>query len=96
MTSLDESELLATADQVREYLAAMSEALQLNGHEVTIIVTNRESPEHTVSHAILSTIDDHEELLETLDEVITDALEPYFESDDDDQPELPFPKVTLQ
>lgn len=91
----DETSPLATAgEKVREKLAELSETVQLDGCEVTVIVTKLEA-DQTLSHAVLSTIDDHEELLNTLDHVVEDCLEPY-EDDDDDQLDLGFEKVTLQ
>lgn len=96
MFSADEdTPLLTIAATVAERLKDISENVQLDGCDVTIIVTKKDLDD-LITHAVLSTIDDHDELLETLDVVLDDCLEPYREDSDDDQPELPFEKVTLQ
>lgn len=91
----ESSPLMVAAEKVREKLSDISEAVQVDGCEVTVIVTKVEDDE-TLSHAVLSTIDDHEELLTTLDTVVDDCLEPYAEDDEDGQLDLGFEKVTLQ
>lgn len=84
--------LLTVAETVSERLKDIAEDVELDGYEVTVIVTKVQND--VLSHAVMSTIDDHEELLETLAGVTDDCLEPYAE--DDDQFELPLEKVTLQ
>ncbi len=91
----ESSPLLVAADKVREKLTELSEAAQLDGCEVTVIVTKIEADD-TLSHAVLSTIEDHEELLNTLDHVVEDCLEPYADDDEDGQLDMGFEKVTLQ
>lgn len=84
--------LAATAVQ---RLHDFTETVQMGGCDITIILSRVEA-DGALSHALVSTVDDHELLADTLDHVVEDYKEGYAEDDDEDQPELPFEKVSLQ
>ncbi len=91
----DGKKLNDIATDLSAQLKALTDALIAQGKHVTILVT--EQDDHgEFDYAVVSTIDDHEELMTMVDDVSSDLLAPYIEVDDDDQPELPFKAETIQ
>ncbi|QTG12370.1 hypothetical protein G6M86_03540 [Agrobacterium tumefaciens] len=86
------------ATSLSAQLKKLTDALVAQGKHVTILVTERESDGEDISYAVVSTIDDHEELMTMVEDVTDDLLAPYAEDFDDvdDQPELPFKAETIQ
>lgn len=91
----DGKKLNDIATDLSVQLRTLTEALVAQGKHVTILVTEQDDQgEH--EYAVVSTIDDHEELMTMVDDVSSDLFAPYVEVDDDDQPELPFKAETIQ
>lgn len=87
------------ATSLSAQLKALTDALVAQGKHVTILVTERESDDEDISYAVVSTIDDHEELMTMVEDVSDDLLAPYaedFGDGDDEQQELPFKAETIQ
>ncbi len=88
------------ATSLSAQLNALTDALVAQGKHVTILVTERERDDEAISYAVVSTIDDHEELMTMVEDVSDDLLAPYVEDfgdgEDDDQQELPFKAETIQ
>lgn len=91
----DGKKLNDIATDLSAQLKALTDAIVAQGKHVTILVTEQDD-QGEFEYAVVSTIDDHEELMTMVDEVSSDLLTPYVEVDDDDQPELPFKAETIQ
>ncbi|NSZ63469.1 hypothetical protein G6L16_008965 [Agrobacterium tumefaciens] len=92
----DGNKLNDIATDLSVQLKALTDALVAQGKHVTILVTEQDD-EGEFAYAVVSTIDDHEELMTMVDAVSDDLLAPYAESlGEDDQPELPFKAETIQ
>ncbi|CAM3842646.1 hypothetical protein G6L26_009740 [Agrobacterium radiobacter] len=91
----DDNKLNHIATDLSAQLKALTDALVAQGKHVTILVTEQDD-RGEFEYAVVSTIDDHEELMTMVDDVSSDLLAPYVEVDEDDQPELPFKTETIQ
>lgn len=92
----DGNKLNDIATDLSVQLKGLTDALVAQGKHVTILVTEQDD-EGEFAYSVVSTIDDHEELMTMVDDVSSDLLAPYAEGlDDDDQPELPFKAETIQ
>lgn len=82
----EDTPLFGLAQEAVEQLRNLSERFQAEGCHVTLIVTARDE-EGLRAMAIASTIDDHEEMGDTLDDVADTYNEPYREDDGEEEPE---------
>ncbi|WP_425962688.1 hypothetical protein [Rhizobium nepotum] len=92
----DGKDLNEIAEALATQLEQLTAQLVAAGRHATLIITERDPVDTSVSFAVVSTMDDHEELLTTLDEVIEDVMGPYEDDFDEEEPELPFEKATVQ
>lgn len=84
MNLIEETPLKAIGEQLIIQLSAITDRCRAEGFDVTMIVTGRDEDDG-LSVAIGSTIEDHEEFMETMEEVIDDLVSPYAVDDDESE-----------